>query len=107
MGSRRRDPCRARGCESSTRALPPQHDLRSLEQDHQIEQKTAILDVVEIVLQFLERVFVGGPVAVAELRPSGDAGLHRVTLAVVWDFLTQLCHESRSLGTRTDEAHVA
>src|SRR4030095_6990398 len=102
MGSRRRDPCRALGCGISTRALPPQHDLRSLEQDPHIYQKTAILDVVEIVLQFLERVLVRGSVAIAELRPSGDAGLHGVALTVIGDLLTQLRYERRPLGTRAD-----
>src|SRR3569623_216512 len=95
------------GCVRSAHALSPQHDLRGLEQDHEIEEQAVVLDVVEIVLQFVHGVVVARAVRVTHLRPAGDAGFDGVAHAVIGDFLGQVRHEIGTLGTRADEAHVA
>src|SRR5512147_483261 len=90
----------------SSRTLAPQHDLDRLHEDREVEQQAAVLDVVQVVLELLDRVFLGRPVRVAELRPTGDARLHGVALAVVRDLLLELADELGPLGPWPDEAHL-
>src|SRR5438067_1037690 len=51
-----------------TPAAPEQNRLHRLEQDHCVEHQALVLDVVEIVLQFLPRVFDGRAVWIFDLR---------------------------------------
>jgi hypothetical protein len=54
----------------STDALAPQHDLHGLEQDGQVEEQAVVLDVVKVVLEFVQGVLDRGAVGV-DLRPAG------------------------------------
>src|SRR5215470_18385976 len=83
-----------------------QHDLHGVEQDQEVEEQREVLDVVEVVLQLLERIFDRGAVAILDLRPAGESRLHGQPLHVIRDFLLQALHELRSLRSRSDEAHV-
>src|SRR5262249_18152212 len=83
-----------------------QHDLHGVEQDQEVEEQREILDVVEVVLQLLERIFDRGAVAIPDLRPAGEPRLHGQPLHVVRDFPLQALHELRSFRPGPDEAHV-
>src|SRR5262245_52701172 len=95
------------GKPGSARALAPEHDLDGLQQDGKVEQETAVLHVIEVVLQFLERVLLGGTVRITQLCPTSDAGLHRVSLAIIGNLLLERVDEFRTLGARPDETHVS
>src|SRR5687768_2202991 len=90
----------------STRAFSPHDYLDRLDQDGQIEQQTVVLYVKEIVLQFLGGVLFGGAVGITQLRPAGDAGLDGMAFAIIRNALVELLDEFRTLGARTDEAHL-
>src|SRR5688572_17738069 len=66
-----------------------------------------MLDVVQVVLQLLHGVFDASPVGVADLRPAGESGLDDVALTIERDRPRQFAHERRTLGTRSDKAHLA
>src|SRR5215475_3960763 len=83
-----------------------QHDLHGVEQDQEVEEQRKILDVIEVVLQLLQRIFDRGAVAIPDLRPAGESRLHGQPLHVVRDFLLKALHELRPLRSRSDEAHV-
>src|SRR5216684_429901 len=81
-------------------------DLNRVQQDEEIQEKGKVLDVVEIVLQLLERVVDRSAIAILDLGPAGDSWLHGEALHVVRDLLLKLMDELRPLGARPDEAHV-
>src|ERR1700682_5912568 len=81
-------------------------DLNGAQQDQEVEEKREILDVVEVILQFLERVVYRGAIAILDLSPAREAGLHGQPLHVVRDLFLKRVDEFRSLGARADEAHV-
>src|SRR6266849_525374 len=81
--------------------------LDRVQQNQEIEEERKVLDVVQIVLQLLERVVDRGAVTVLDLGPAGDSRLHREPLHVVRDLPLEFVDELRPLGTRPDEAHVA
>jgi len=82
------------------------HRLDCVEHDDEIERQRHVLDVVQLVLQFLQRIFPAGAVPVAHLRPSRDAGLHDVALPVERNIARETLHELRTLGSRPHEAHL-
>src|SRR5215510_14227536 len=83
-----------------------QHDLHGVEQDQEVEEQRKILDVVEVVLQLLQRIFNRGAVAIPDLRPAGEPRFHGQPFHVIRDFLLEALHELRSFRPRPDEAHV-
>ena len=91
----------------SGRPLPQDDGLDGFEDDEEVERDRQVLDVEEVVLQLLHRVFDAGAVGVAHLRPAGQAGLDDVALAVERNLAVKLLHELRALGPRPHEAHVA
>src|SRR5215468_1563919 len=97
-----------RGCSDPRWSSTPgeQHHLHGVEQDQEVEEQREILDVVEVVLQLLQRVFDRGTVAIPNLRHAREPRFHRQPLHVVRDFLLQALHELRSLRSQSDEAHV-
>src|SRR5713226_8496526 len=84
-----------------------ENDLDRVEQDQEIEEERKVLDVVQVVLQLLERVVDRSAVAVLDLGPAGDSRLHREPLHVVRDLSLEFVDELRPLGSWPDEAHVA
>src|SRR6476660_1876609 len=88
-------------------SLPQQHGLHGIENDEDIEGERQVLDVEQVVLQLLQRVFDAGPVGVAHLRPAGETWPNDVPLAIEGDLPRQLVDELRALRTWTDQAHVS
>src|SRR5690349_12064140 len=76
-----------------------------LQQDLQIEAETPALDVVEVVFDPLLDRRVAPPAV--DLRPAGDPRLDLVAEHVAGHTAPELLDEARTLGTRTDEAHLA
>src|SRR4051812_27225516 len=92
---------------SLLRTLAGQNHAHGLEQDDDVEEQRVILDVVEVVLQLLDRVVDRRAVVIAHLRPSGDTGLHAVPHRVIGNLAGELVYEVRALGAWPDKAHVA
>src|SRR2546430_8939728 len=88
-------------------ASSEEDDLYRVEQDQKVEEQRQILDVVEVVLQFFERIFDRSAVTVFDLGPAGDAGLHGQPFHVVRNLFLEGMDEFRTLGAGSDEAHVA
>src|SRR5229473_3089965 len=89
-------------------STPAQEDgFDRQEHDQQIQTNRSVLDVEEIVLKFFERILYGAAVLVLDLRPSGEAGAHHVTHAIIRDLFGEPLDEFRALGTRADERHIA
>ena len=86
--------CRALGDE----------DLDGLDHDDEVLEQAVVLDVHEVVDEFVVR---GGVVLGEDLGEAGDAGLDVVAVGVLGILLGELLDEVRALGARTDEAHVA
>src|SRR5664279_5578281 len=74
-------------------------------EDAQVEHQRPVVDVVEVIF------YTAGEVAVAaqvvDLGPAGDAGLDQVFLHVARDLAPELLDEFRTLGTGSDQRHVA
>src|ERR1700691_3636774 len=103
---RRQLPWRPR-IASSLRAPPQQDDFDGLEHDQQIQTEGSVLDIKQVVLQFLSRVFQRVAVLVLHLCPARDARPHHVPYAVVGDIPAQPLHKFRPLRARTYKMHVA
>src|SRR5271155_3572367 len=89
------------------RSPAPQHDLEGLEQNQHIEPDRGILDIEEIVLQFLRGSFHRITVAVANLSPARDPRTHQMPHAVVRNFLRKPLDKFWTFRPRPDECHVA
>src|SRR4029077_20629728 len=87
-------------------SAPQDNGLDGLENDEEIEAEGEILDVVEIVLKLLQRVFDRRAIRVPDLCPSGEAWLDDVALAVEGDLLEETADEFGPLGARSHQAHV-
>src|SRR5690606_6038668 len=75
----------------------PQHDrLDRLDQDVEIEADRQVLDVIEVELQFLQRVLRPGPVGVPNLDPPGQNGTHDVALPVEQSHAGQIRDDLRA-----------
>src|SRR5206468_4104274 len=77
-----------------------------LEDDDDIERDRHVLDVEQVVLQLLDRVFDAGAIRIADLRPARQPGLQYVPLTIVGDLLDKLLHELGPFRPGTHEAHV-
>src|SRR6185312_3728867 len=91
----------------SARAFPEQDHADSADHDQKVENKIAMVHVIQIVCQLLSRVLDGGAVGVVHLRPPGDAGPDVMSVGVEWEDLAQLIDEVRALWPRADQAHFA
>src|ERR1700754_492807 len=68
---------------SSARAAAEEHHLERLDQDHQVKEHVVVLDVEEVVLEFLRGVFFRSTVGIRQLRPTGKARFQGMPQAVV------------------------
>jgi hypothetical protein len=50
---------------------PKQNDFDRLEYNDGVQKQTLVLDVEQVVLKFLPRIFDRGPVGILDLRPTG------------------------------------
>src|ERR1051326_1630479 len=91
----------------SLRSPAQQHNLYSVEHDEQIQAEGGILDIKQIVLQLLARIFQSISVLITDLRPAGYPGTYRISHLVIRNFAAQPLHELRPLRARTDKRHVA
>lgn len=87
-------------------ALHLQDHSHSAEHDFQVEPQRLVLDVIQIVLQFHHRIFDSGTIAIADLRPTGEARFGRESRAIERNLALQLANELRTLGARADHAHL-
>src|SRR4051812_21143934 len=84
-----------------------QDDLQSVEKDGEVEEHRKALDVVEIVLELLQRILDRSGVAATHLGMAGPSRLHVQPLAEERHLLLELRHEDGALGARTHHAHVS
>src|SRR5215471_10991601 len=91
----------------TSRSLPQQHGLHRIENDEDIEGEREVLDVEQVVLQFLQGVFDAGSVGVPHLRPTRETWPNDVALAIEGDLQGQLVDELRALRPWPDQAHVS
>src|SRR6185503_14767866 len=82
------------------------YGLDRLEHDVEVERERQVLDIEEVVLQLLQRVFLAGAVGVVDLCPTRQARPDDVTLAVEGDFARELVDELRPFGQRPHEANL-
>src|SRR4051812_35170596 len=92
---------------AALRASPQHHRLDGLDDDVEVERDRQVLDVEELVLEFLESIFAACAVRVFHLRPTREPRPHGVPLAVKRNLLSELLDELRALGPRSNETHVA
>src|ERR1043166_4111674 len=78
------------------RSPSKQNRLDRLEHDGCVEHQALVLQIVQVVLQFLLRIFDRGAVWIFDMRPAGQARLNQVPLLVVFDFLSELRYEVRT-----------
>src|SRR5438309_22859 len=90
-----------------SRAFPEQHRLDGLQHDDQVEGNRHVLDVKEVILELLHRVFDTCGVGVAHLAPASKSGLDNVSLRIKGNQSSEPAHELRALWPRSDEAHVS
>jgi hypothetical protein len=81
--------------------------LKSLEEDHQIQQDRSVLDVVQVKLKLFDLTFQGVAVAAIDLGPAGQARLDGKAEGIKWHSFFDFFGEVAADGPRTDEAHVA
>lgn len=79
-------------------------DLDGLDHDDEVLEQAVVLDVHEVVDEFVVR---RGVVLGEDLGEAGDAGLDVVAVGVLGILRGELLDEVRALGARADEAHVA
>src|SRR5580704_16424044 len=92
---------------SFSSAGPENNDLEGIDQDENIEKQAIVFDIVQIILQFLNRIFDGGSVLIAYLRPTGYPRLDAMPDVIKRNLLTELLDEKRPFRTRPDETHLA
>src|SRR6266487_1484460 len=91
----------------SLRASPQQYDLYGLKHDPEVQTDRGILDIEQVVLQFLARVVQRITVLILHLSPAGDAGPHGVAHPVIGNFPAQPLHEFGTLRSGSDKMHIA
>src|SRR5207253_3469422 len=89
------------------RSLSKQNRLNRLEQNRGIECQILVLDVIEIVLQFLSGIVDRCAVRILDLRPTCQARRDQMPLFVVGDLLRQLLDKVRTLSPWAAKVHVA
>src|SRR3954469_4688815 len=74
---------------ATLRPPPEEHGLDGRKNDEQIERNRHILDVEQVVLELLQRIFDARAVCVAHLRPASEAWPDGMALTVERDQLGQ------------------
>src|SRR5262249_9562552 len=82
-------------------AVAQQHDADGSDQDVEVEEERAVLDVVQVVPHLLGLLFDVVGVAVAHLRPAGDTGTNGGAEAVVGNPLDEGPLVAGRVRTRT------
>src|SRR5512138_3816034 len=90
----------------TSRSLSQQYGFDGVEDDEQVERERQVLDVEQVVLQFLQRVFDAGAVGITHLRPTGESRPQNMSLTIEGDLPGQLGDKLRSFRARPDETHV-
>src|SRR6202034_115301 len=92
---------------ASLRAPPQQHDLDRLEHDQDVQTNGSVLQVKQVVLQFLARIVQRVAVLILHLCPARNAWPHHVAHSVVRNLPAEPLDKFRSLRARSNEMHVA
>ena len=66
-----------------------------------------MLDVMQVVGQFLHRLRLVIGISIVDLSPTGDPRSHHVTMVVKRNLPPEFLDERNLLGPRAHEAHVA
>lgn len=96
-----------RQLQSSLRPPHAEHGFGGLQDDLDVQERVAVLQIVEVVFQFLFSVLDPRGVAVVDLGPAGDAGAEPVAVGVEGDLFFELGGEFGLFGSRPDDAHLA
>src|ERR1051326_1906925 len=86
---------------SLAHSLRPEDHAHRLHQGDEIQEEISVLQIIQIVGEFLARILDRGTVAVIDLGPSGDAGPDRVTFVVERHALRQALDEIGALRSIT------
>src|SRR5215469_12957380 len=92
---------------NSPGSSPEQNNLHRLKDNPKVQTEGSVLDVEQVVLQFLARILERVAVFILHLRPTRDSRPHGVADPVIWNLGAQPLHELGTLRTRAHEMHVA
>src|SRR2546423_8729170 len=81
--------------------------MHRLQHNHRVELERIVSNVIEIVLQLLDSVFVALAIRIVDLRPAGDPRLHQMPEMIEWDFLLVALRAFDPFRAWSDQAHVA
>src|ERR1039458_2378532 len=84
-----------------------QDDLYGQQQYQNVQEKTAMFDVIQIIRQLAARVVNRSTVRVIHLRPTRDTWFDAAALAIARHLPGELFYEIGPFRTRTDKAHRA
>ncbi len=87
--------------------MPAEDDRDRPQDDPDVLENGATLDVLEVVTQLAAHVLDRQVVALMELREADHPGKHPLAVAVAVDPLAQAIEDPRLLGARADDVHVA
>src|SRR5687768_6394799 len=91
----------------SSPALAEHNHFNGIYENDDIEKQAMILDIVQVILQLFDRILHRGPVAIANLGPSGYSRLDAVSDVVIRDFGTKLIYKIWPFRTRSNKTHFA
>src|SRR5579864_1203207 len=83
------------------------HGMSGRQDNEKIEEETIVFDVVEVVRKLGSRVLDRCAIGIVNLRPARHSRANAVSLAIEGNLGTEHVDEERSLGPRSNEAHVA
>src|SRR6218665_2303049 len=99
-------PCalRSTATRRSACAFSGQHHSHGFQHDQQIQEERVVLDVVQVVLQLLDRILDRRAVLVTNLSPARHARFDAVTHGVIRNLADQLIHKELTLRAGADHA---
>src|SRR3984957_1569744 len=84
-----------------------QHDRQRLQHDTHVLDESLAAQVLEVIAHLEPHIIDGRVVRGADLREAGDAGLRPLAERVVRDVFLEAYDDTRALGPRPDDVHVA
>ena len=88
-------------------AAAEEHHMDRLQGDHGIELERIPPYIIEIELEFLDRVLVAFPVRIIDLRPARDPRFHQMPKMIERDLFFVALGTLDPFCARTDQTHVA
>src|SRR5262245_31144770 len=84
-------------------AFTAEDDFDRLQEDREVEEQRPVFHIEQVVLQLLRGIGLVRAVRIAKLRPTRDARLDGVPLAIERNRAIEVRHELGPLRARTDE----